>query len=379
MKRLLVVANVAKEHVNKFHLPFIKHFSELGWEVDVACVHDEDVPYCHRQYDMVYKRNTLSVATIRGIFQLRRILKETHYDVIHCHTPTGGVVARVAAMGLRNKPVVLYTAHGFHFFRGASLLSWVLFYPIEKFLSRFTDCLITINTEDYELACKRFHAKKHCYIHGAGVNLSRYKQDDEERRMEARRRIRKELSLSEDDIVLTYVAELIPNKNQLSLIDMLKVLIQQHPNVKLLLVGPDHHGGQVQRKAEAMGLGQHVICTGWRSDIADLLAASDFAVPASKREGLGLNIIEAMAGKVPVVAYDNRGHRDIIRQGENGYIVPNGDHEVMASTISMLIENSNKCKEVITQAFFSINQYDTIAVLDNLQKVYAEVVIDCQK
>ncbi len=374
MKKLLFVANVAKEHVNKFHIPFIKMFSENGWQVDVACVHDEDVPYCNRQYDMVYSRNTLSFATVKGIIQLRKILKETQYDVVHCQTPTGGVVARISSIGLRNKPTILYSAHGFHFYKGSSKISWLIFYPVENLLSRFTDCLITTNEEDYELACKCFHAKVTRNVHGPGVNIDKFKLNGDEPVEDIRNRVRKSLSIDENDIVLTYVAELIPNKNQLSLLDMLKTLITEYPNVKLMLVGPDHYDGEVQKKAQEMGLSDNVVFTGWRSDVPDLIAASDFAVPASKREGLGLNIIESMAGGIPVVAYDNRGHRDIIENGVNGYIVDNGDYEKMASIISMLIKNPEHKEEIVSNAYSSIGKYDTSSVLKDLQEIYQEVV-----
>ncbi len=374
MKKLLIVANVAKEHVNRFHLPFIREFSGRGWQVDVACVHDEDVPYCHRQYAMVYKRNVLSFSTIRGIFQLRKILKENHYDVIHCHTPTGGVVARVASMGLRHKPAVFYTSHGFHFYRGASWWSWFLFYPVEKCLSFFTDCLITINSEDEKLARTHFHAGMTRYIPGVGVDIAQFSQMDAEQRNRARRRVREELGLAADDIVLVYVAEIAAHKNQLSLLDMMKSLVEEYPKARLLLVGMEHDGGEVWRKAERLGLTSHVICTGWRRDIIDVLAASDYAVPVSKREGLGLNIIEAMAAKVPVIAYDNRGHRDIIQHGVNGYIVPNGDCKGMAATVSMLIKNPHKRRQIVDNAFFSLEKYDIAAVLNQLRSIYAETL-----
>ncbi len=374
MKKLLFVANVAKEHVNKFHIPFIKTLTDNGWQVDVACVHDEDVPYCNRQYDMVYSRNTLSFDTLKGIVQLRKILKETQYDVIHCQTPTGGVVARVSSIGLQNKPVILYSAHGFHFYKGSSKISWLVFYPVEKILSKFTDCLITTNEEDYELASKRFYTKVIKNVHGPGVNVEKFKLSGDEPREAIRDRVRKSLSIANDDILLTYVAELIPNKNQLSLLDMLETLIAEYPNAKLMLVGPDHYDGQVQRKAQEMGLSDNVIFTGWRSDVPDLIAASDFAVPASKREGLGLNIIESMAGGIPVVAYDNRGHRDIIESGVNGYIVENGNYKEMASIISTLIKNSKHRDEIVTNAFLSIEKYDISSVLKELQKIYEEVV-----
>lgn len=128
MKKILIVANVAKEHILKFHVPLIHMLKESGWTVHVACAGEEEIPYCDQQWRMVYERNPLRFATLRGIVQLRRILKREKYDLVHCHTPTGGVVARLAALGLKDRPIVVYTVHGFHFYKGAPLVNWLVFF-----------------------------------------------------------------------------------------------------------------------------------------------------------------------------------------------------------------------------------------------------------
>ena len=148
-KKLLLVANVVKEHVLKFHVPTIKALKARGWTVDVAASGEEDVPCCDRQIRGVWKRSPFTPDTLRGVRQLRRLLDEEHYDIVYCHTPVGALVARLAAIPARRRGTkVVYFAHGFHFFTGAPLINWLLFYPIQWLLAHVTDLLITLNDED---------------------------------------------------------------------------------------------------------------------------------------------------------------------------------------------------------------------------------------
>ena len=165
MKKILFVANVAKEHILKFHIPTIQCFKNHGWQVDVACSGEDDVPYCDTQFHTCWKRSPFTLQTFRGIRELKGILASTHYDIIYCHTPVGGLVARMAAKAARKSgSKVLYFAHGLHFFKGAPLKNWLIYYPAELLCSYFTDVLITMNIEDYNLAKRKMHAKVIEYI-----------------------------------------------------------------------------------------------------------------------------------------------------------------------------------------------------------------------
>ena len=250
MKKILIVANVAKEHVIKFHIPTIKMLKDDGWLVHVACSGDEKIPYCDKQFKMPYGRSPFSLGTIRAIPQLKRIIESEKYDIVHCHTPTGGFVARVSAISARQKfkTKVIYTAHGLHFFKSAPLLNWLLFFPVEWILSFMTDEIVLINQEDYDNVKRlRFGAKSIKKINGMGVNNKRFELKNRNR---IRLNYRKQFGISESDLVLIYVAELIPNKNQSVLIDALKIVKEQIPNTKLVLVGPDHNDGKLQRKMQ---------------------------------------------------------------------------------------------------------------------------------
>lgn len=196
MPKILFVSNTA--NFQKFNLPFMRDLRAKGWKVDYASPADESVTECDRFYDVEMPRSPLhAVRILRAVRALRRILEEGEYDVIHCHTPVGGVAARLAARALHRRGLVrvIYTAHGFHFYKGAPLVNWLVFYPVEKWLSRLTDVLITINEEDYRLASRKFVRRKKdaltgavrglpevIKIDGVGVDLSRFTPPDIGRR-----------------------------------------------------------------------------------------------------------------------------------------------------------------------------------------------------
>lgn len=359
-KKIIFVANVDKEHICKFHIPTIKYFKSKGWIVDVACAGNTDIPECDNRFYGKWKRSPFRFGTITGTFQLRKILKKNNYDVLYCHTPVGGLVARLATIGLKKKPLVVYFAHGFHFYKGAPKKNWFTIYPIEKILSRRTDLLITLNQEDYELAKKKLSKKAKIILSpGIGVNFEKLKLEDKE---EIRNKYREEFNVN-DKVVLTYVAELINNKNQNMLIKTLKRICEKRDDVVLLLVGPDHAEGYYQKLVKQLDLSDKVIFTGWRSDVGALLAMSDICVASSIREGLGINLVEAMYIGLPVVATDNRGHKAVIENDINGCIVPINDDESMANVVLELIENKDLRKKLSN---INVDKYDARVIAKNL-------------
>lgn len=368
-KKLLLVANVVKEHVLKFHVPTIRALKARGWTVDVAASGEEDVPCCDHQIRGVWKRSPFTLDTLRGVRQLRRLLDEEHYDIVYCHTPVGALVARLAAIPARRRGAkVVYFAHGFHFFTGAPLINWLLFYPIEWMLSHVTDLLITLNDEDEERARRRFPKRLPVVrVNGVGVDFSRLEVADT---AAARAQLREEWGIPQDALVLIYVAELIRNKNQKMLFEALQKIKETHTDTYLVLVGPDHADGSFQRLAQQMGVADSVVFTLWRSDIGACLRAADIAVASSLREGLALNIVEAMYCGLPVVATDNRGHVPIIRDGENGFLVHIGDSEAMAQRV-IEIADDPQLRARLTH--HDVSRYSAEAVSAQLCDILSEV------
>lgn len=343
--KILFVANVAKEHINKFHIPTIKEFKKHGWIVDVACSGGDEVPECDKRFITCWKRTPFTIKTIKGVIQLRKIINENNYDVVYCHTPVGGLIGRLAARKAKKKGTkVVYCAHGLHFFKGAPIINWMIFYPIEKILAYFTDLFITINREDYELVKTKFNKELDVkLINGIGVNFERF--NIEEKAL-VRHRYREEFKVSDDTTVLVYVAELLKNKNQKMLVDVLDILRSRGENVVLFLVGPDHDNCALQRYIDLNNLTEYVKLLGWRNDVAEILSSADIYVASSIREGFGLNIVEAMYCGLPVVAVNNRGHRMIIDDKKNGFLVDLNDVISMSDRVSLLINNREIYKKM---------------------------------
>lgn len=266
MKKVLFVATVVRLHINMFHKPFIRWFHEQGWQVDVAANNDYDdpdecvIPYCDNHYVMPFERSPFKKGNLEAYRQLKALLDREHYDIIHCHTPMGSVIARLAAGSARNKGTkVLYTAHGFHFYNGAPAVNWLVYYPIERILSRRTDVLFTMNQEDYRRA-QTFHAKRVELVNGVGMDISRFA----EAAPEEKEAIRRELGLKEDDVFAISVAQLIPRKNHMALIRAAAKLAD--PRFHLFIAGDGVQEAELKALAAELGVEEKVHFLGFRRD-----------------------------------------------------------------------------------------------------------------
>lgn len=314
-KKILFTSHTA--NFAKFNLPYIKQLLEQGYQVDYASAGEMEVPGVDHHYEIDFARSPFAVwHHLRAYFQLKKLLRREHYDLVHTHTPVGGVMTRLAAKGVRPRPIIFYTTHGLQFYQGGSKLDWLLYYPVEKYLARSTDCLITINNEDYELVKQQFQPKRVERIHGVGVDLKKFHPVSAERKIE----LRQKHGIKPKDFVLIYAAELNKNKDQQFLIESLTELKRQIPRIKLLLAGVGKKEAKLKKLCERLELTDQVEFLGYRNDLVEFYQLADVAVSSSRREGLGLNLVEGMATGLPIVARDNRGHREIVLSPQNGYL-----------------------------------------------------------
>ncbi|TMW70553.1 glycosyltransferase family 4 protein [Alteribacter natronophilus] len=332
-KKILLCATV-DYHFKAFHLPYMKWFKEQGWEVHVAASGTMKLPYTDVKYDIPIQRSPFRLANLGALRELRAIVDREQFAIVHSHTPLGGVIGRLAARRARkNGTKTFYTAHGFHFCKGAPAANWLCYYPVEKLLANLTDCLVTINEEDYERArMHRLSAGTIAHVHGVGVDTEKYRPADEYERCE----IRKELGYSESDLLLFYAAEFNKNKNQQFLIHSLALLKDELPGARLLLAGEGALEKECRALAGKLGVSDRVDFLGFRKDIVRILPACDIAVGSSFREGLPVNIMEAMSCGLPVLATENRGHCELIKQGVNGWTVPPDNHQAFAEKLTLL-------------------------------------------
>ena len=312
MKKVLFVATIT-QHINCFHIPYLKWFKEQGFEVHVASNGEQKIEYCDKHYNLPFERFPLKKNNLKAYKELKNIIKNNNYQIIHCHTPVGGVLGRLAARKARkNGTRVIYTAHGFHFHKGAPILNWIVYYPVEKIMAKYTDCLITINEEDYE------RVKQIELINGVGIDERKFniQMSDEEKK-----KLKNSIGLDERDIVLTYVAELNKNKNQIMLLKAMKELVSTNEKIKLLLVGDGNSKEYLQKNIYKNKLEKYIFLLGKRNDIPQILKITNIYISTSKREGLPVNVIEAMISGLPVIVTNCRGNRDLAKLQGNEFIV----------------------------------------------------------
>lgn len=366
MKKVLFTATV-DSHILHFHIPYLKLFKDKGYQVHVATNGDEEIPYCDVKHKISFERSPIKLNNLKAIKDLRKIINKEEYEIIHCHTPMGSVVTRLAAKKARKKGTrVIYTAHGFHFFKGASKLNWIIFYPIEKFLSKFTDTLITINKEDYDLAKSKFHCDIK-YIPGVGISKEKFDIDMTE---EEKGTLRQEIGITKEDFVMIYPAEISDRKNQKWLISSLESLIKKYSNIHLLLPGSDSLNGEINRLIEESDLRNNVHLLGYRKDIPNLLKISNLAISSSRQEGLPVNIMESMYVGLPIIATDCRGNRDLITNGDNGYIVTQGDSDNLNKIVEELYKNKNDVEEMRARTKVLAEQYLIENIIGEYENIY---------
>lgn len=320
-------------HFNAFHIPYIKWFKEMGWEVHIAANGNNEIPYVDQKFNIPIQRSPFNLRNLKAITKLKNIIDQNNYQIVHCHTPMGGILSRLTAQKARKAGTkLIYTAHGFHFCKGAPLLNWLVYYPIEKMMANFTDCLITINQEDYELSIRQFKTKKIEHINGVGINIEDFRPIDEIKKIQQR----KSFGYKPDDFLLFYAAEFNKNKNQQFLLNCLVQIKDEIPNVKLLLAGEGPLLEKSKQLAVNLGISHLVDFLGYRKDLKEIVPMCDVAVASSLREGLPVNIMEAMACGLPVVAVENRGHRELVINGINGWLVNHNDQQGFSNKLNEL-------------------------------------------
>lgn len=369
--KVLLVATV-QSHICQFHRPFVAMLHEHGCEVHVAARNNLaeknglKLDFVERVFDVPFQRSPFSPKNLGAYKQLKKIIDEGNYDVVHCNTPVGGVVGRLAARKARKRGTkVFYTAHGFHFYQGAPKKNWLIWYPVEKFMCRHTDKLITITQEDYGLASAKFPTRVE-RIHGVGANSAKYRKLSEAERAA----LRCELGYAADDKLLLCTGELLSNKNQITAIHAMKTLIEHQPKAKLLLAGNGPTLPELQAEVTALELQSCVEFLGYRTDLERYANIADVIVSCSYREGLPMNIVEGMLLGKPVVASYNRGHRELIVPEKTGYMVPPADSDAFAEKIAVLLNDGELAGRMGQAGYEKAQLYADANVRQELQAVY---------
>lgn len=381
-KKALMLASVASM-IDLFNADNIDILIEQGYKVDVSTNFDSGSITSQDRVDE-YKQELInrgigvyntpiprSISKVVDMLKSYRIVKrislENKYQIVHCHSPIGGVICRLACRKARKKfgTKVIYTAHGFHFFDGASKNAWLIFYPIEKLCSRFTDVIITINQEDYKRA-KKFHAMDVKYIPGIGVHTQEFRNIIIDKKF-----MREELGFDEDDFIIMSTGQISVRKNHEVIIQALSKITDS--KVKYLIVGFGELEEKLKQLVNELGLEKRVVFAGYRGDVKKLLHSVDvFAFP-SLQEGLPVSLMEAMCVGLPVVASKIRGNVDLVADGKNGFLVDKYDVDGFAKAINDFVNNSDLRFNFGKEASKTIDDYSNVVVIESMKKLYSSV------
>lgn len=373
--RVLMLATTAAM-IEQFNKTNIDVLNDMGVKVDVVGNFDKGNPISAERLkdfkDWVSARGGVCynysatrcpfdfINNFKAYKKVVEILRKNEYTFLHCHTPIGAVIGRLAGHITGTK--VVYTAHGFHFYTGAPLLNWLLYYPVEKWLSRYTDTIITINKEDYKRAKEKFYAKNVEYIPGIGVDTDRFK-----RKLNGAK-IREKLGIKPEDEVILSVGELNKNKNHEVVIKALGNL--KRDNIYYIIAGKgklDSYLKQVSRDAK---MENRLKLVGFQSDIENYYDASDIFILPSIREGLNVSLMEAMSSGLPCVAGNIRGNVDLIDEGKGGYLFDVTSVEDVDKKLQMIEKHKREFGEYNKH---KIGQFDIDTVRNKITKLYSKL------
>ncbi len=368
MKKVLIVSTVSRQFY-LFEQGNIEVLKSLGYEVQGAA-NFEDANERLDALDIVrhpfdIQRSPFSLKNIKAYKQLKKIMKSENFDAVHCHSPMGGVLARLAAKSIGLYPVI-YTAHGFHFYKGAPIINWLIYYPIEKWLARYTDTLITINKEDYNRAKSKFKTKRVEYIPGVGIDLEKFSTNEIDRDLK-----RSELGLPKDTFVVLSVGELNKNKNHEVIIRAISKI--DNSKIHYVLCGQGQLEGYLRSLSKELGLENQVHLLGFRKDIPEICKISDLFAFPSYREGLSVALMEAMSAGLPIIASKIRGNTDLIQDGNGGYLHEPNDYLGIAKSIDKMIDDEKLRIEMEIRNKEEVKKYDKQVVKDRMRDLYANL------
>ena len=367
--------------VDQFLLPHIAILQKNGHDVHIACnflegntcTVDEITTLQQyltansvQYYQIDFARNVWNFPTnLKAYKQLTDIFTQNEYDLIHCHSPIGGLMGRIGARKLRNNGVkVFYTAHGFHFFQGAPFINWLLYYPVEQICSHFTDVLITINSEDYTFANKWMRAKRIEHIPGVGIDLNRFKVLPVDTAAE-----RQKLGIPENAFVLVSVGEISKRKNHQIILRALSML--KNTNIHYVIVGQGPLREQLVKYVKLNHMSYNVHFLGYRNDIAKIYNIADVCCFPSLQEGLPVALMEAMACGLPIVCSQIRGNSDLIKNND-GFVISPNDVAGFASAISQLANNNDLCVTLRAKSRAIVEPYGENIILNHMLALYEE-------
>lgn len=378
-RKVLMLASVASM-IDQFNLPNIRLMQELGYEVHVACNFKKgntcdkeqliklrrllrSMHVTYHQWDCP-RTDIFVIHYYKAYLQLRKLIKNCPFAWIHCHSPIGGMLGRIVAHQ-KNIPVI-YTAHGFHFYLGASIKNWMFYYPVEKLLAYWTDVLITINQEDYNFAKHNLRAKLIHYIPGIGIDTNRYQQFYPKNLNAYKNRdFRNENKLPEEAVILLSVGELSFRKNHQLVVSAMVELKKK--NVFYMICGQGKCKEMLLEQAKKIGVADRIRLLGFQDSLEEIYCNADIFVFPSLQEGMPVALMEAMAAGLPCVVSDIRGNRELI---DDKLLFQPYQKEQLIRIINILLENAQLRREYGRKNQQKVKGYDLKIVESKMRHIY---------
>lgn len=373
MKKALIITTVSG-FVPQFEMNNVHILQGLGYEVHYASnfhtpVYDNNnnrlkgTGIIFHQIDFIrspyyIRRNWIA------LMQLISLMKKEHFHLVHCHTPMGGVLGRIAAHKTNTVPII-YTAHGFHFYKGAPIRNWLFFYPVEKFLANWTDCLITINKEDYILA-QNFYPKLDnslYHINGVGINTATFITNKD------KSLIKHKYGIPNDKYIFLSIGELSDRKNHISILKSIRKM--NYSNFIYVVCGTGKKSALLKQYIKKYHLENTVYLLGYCTNINELLYVSDCFLFPSKQEGLPVAVLEAMASGLPVICSDIRGNNELIIPEHGGFLVDNEDYKKF---MEIMLKNPQLKKQFGDFNKKHVQQYDLKIVSSQMRNIYEHFI-----
>lgn len=372
MEKILFISNIAKK-IGSFSVASIEAAQDCGMQFHMAAnweaASTEQIISDQKQYNVKIhniplSRIPYSPVNIKAYKELASIIKNEGIDYIHCNTPTGGMLGRLVGKRYKVKKVI-YQAHGFHFYKGAPIKNWILYYTVEKWLAHYTDAIITINKEDYE-AAKKFKLRKDgkvYYVPGVGIDTKMYKNVEVDRKA-----LRTSLGFKDTDVICISMGDLIERKNYPVAIKAIAKC--KNPNLHYIICGQGPERDNLEKLVLEQGVKEQVHFLGFRTDIKELLKAADIFLFTTLQEGMPRSMMEAMASGLPCVASKIRGNVDLLEEGKGGYLLETDDISGIAEKVNKLSKDAELRKQMSKKNLLRILDFDIDKVKKDITEIY---------
>lgn len=368
MKKVLFCASAAS-HITNFHIPYLNYFKDLGYEVHTATKDFIKHNCVGKSYNISFSKKIYSVKNLKAIVQLKKIIRQEKYEIISTHSMLAGAVCRLSACLLKKSNIlIVHTCHGYLFKDDNSFKS-NLFILLEKYLSKYTDCLMVMNKEDYNIATKYNFAKNIKFINGMGVDDKIFPiiPTDETNTL------KNKLNIKNNDFVFLCVGEFSKRKNQAMLINAFEKVVKVFPNTKLILIGDGKKLVDLKKLVLKLNIKNNVIFTGQIKNVNQYYQMVDVVVSTSLSEGLPFNIMESQLCKTPVIASNVKGHIDLIIHNETGLLFDINNVNQLQKYMIEAVKNSELFKKIKKQTGLD-NKYYIKNVKPSIQNIYFNLI-----